>query len=70
MMQEDEDTPDVRPLLKALQLLLVPANLLTPLCQWQPTCIRVEENEPIGTRCVIELALSPQDIASSNPQHE
>ena len=37
MMQQDEDAADVRPLLKALKLLLIPADLFTPLCHWQPT---------------------------------
>src|SRR2546430_17626561 len=46
MVQQDEDAPDVRPLLKALQLLLVPADLRTPLCRWQPPRVRIEKNEP------------------------
>src|SRR5438128_4309963 len=53
MVQEDEDAPDVRPLLKALQLLRVPADLCTPLCRWQPTRVRIEKNEPqrpVGSR--------------------
>src|SRR4029453_12160360 len=53
MVQQDEDTPDVRPLLKVLQLLLIPADLLTPLCYWQPTRVRIEKDEPqrpVGSR--------------------
>src|SRR5215468_7715498 len=46
MVQQDEDALDVRPLLKVLQLLLIPADLLTPLCPWQPTRVRVEKDEP------------------------
>src|SRR6186997_3069042 len=46
MVQQDKDALDVRPLLKALQLLLIPADLLTPLCHWQPTRVRIEKNEP------------------------
>ena len=46
MVQQDEDAADVRHLLKALELLLIPAYLLTPLCYGQPTHIRIEKNEP------------------------
>ena len=52
-MQQDEDAADVRPLLKALKLLLIPADLFAPLCHWQPTRIRIEKNEPqrpVGSR--------------------
>ena len=34
MVQQDKDTSDVRPLLKVLELLLIPADLPTPLCRW------------------------------------
>ena len=34
MVQQDEDASDVLPLLKALELLLIPADLLTPWCYW------------------------------------
>ena len=34
VVQQDEDASDVRPLLEALDLLLIPADLLTPLCHW------------------------------------
>src|SRR5262249_56561936 len=53
MVQQDEDASNVRPLLKALELLLIPADLLTPLCPWQPTRVRVEKDEPqrpVGSR--------------------
>src|SRR5215467_8113886 len=48
MVQQDEDASNVMPLLKALELLLIPADLLTPLCRWQPTRVRVEKNERQG----------------------
>ena len=34
MVQQDKDTSDVRPLLKVLEFLLIPADLPTPLCRW------------------------------------
>lgn len=46
MMQQDEDASDVRHLLEALELLLIPVYLLTPLCHGQPPHIRIEKNEP------------------------
>src|SRR5215831_16252527 len=53
MVQQDEDASYVRPLLKALEFLLIPADLLTPSCHWQPTRVRIEKNEPqrpVGSR--------------------
>ena len=53
MVQQDKDALDVRPLLKALQLLLIPADLRTPLGYWQSTRVRIEKNEPqrpVGSR--------------------
>ena len=46
MVQQDEDAADVRHLLKALELLLIPVYLLMPLRYGQPTHIRIEKNEP------------------------
>jgi hypothetical protein len=45
MVQQDKDALDIRPLLKALEFLLVPADLRAPLRDWQPACVRIEKNE-------------------------
>src|SRR4030095_4679630 len=44
VVQQDEDAADVRLLLKALKLLLIPADLFAPLCHWQPTRVRINKN--------------------------
>ena len=33
-MQQDQDASDIGPLLETLKLLLIPADLLMPLCYW------------------------------------
>jgi hypothetical protein len=45
MMEQDEDASDVSPLLETLELLLIPVDLLSPLCRWEPTCVRIEKNK-------------------------
>src|SRR5215831_2615567 len=75
MVQQDEDASYVRPLLKALEFLLIPADLLTPSCQWQPTRVRIEKDEPqrpVGSRkpmAPLEMWEACKEVPQSRVPH-